>query len=403
MKSNDVSQSRVFGAILLITGCCIGAGMLGLPPLTAAGGFKPTIILFVLSWLFMASTGLLLLEVNLWFSEEVSIVTMAGFTLGKIGKVLGWVLFAFLFYSLMVAFSAGSGQLCADFVEETVGITIPEWVGGLVLSLLFGVFLYMGTQTVDRINRLLMVCLVGTYFALVGIGSGHVNRGFLQHVDWGAATVAIPAMIISFGYHNLIPSLTTYLKHDVKKLRLSILVGSSIPLLIYLMWEWLMLGLIPLDGEGGLQQAVSEGTMATRLLRNAVGASWIVDLAEYFAFFAIVTTFLSVALGFVDFLADGLHVKKDGKGKVLLCTLSLAPPFLFSLIYPKIFLMALSYAGAFGAVILFGILPAAMVWSGRYVKQLGHKPLVPGGRLTLIVVILASLGVVTLEIIHQFQ
>ena len=72
MESNHVSQGRVLGATLLVAGCCIGAGMLGLPILTALGGFKPTIILFVLCWLFMAGTGLLLLEVNLWFTEEVS-------------------------------------------------------------------------------------------------------------------------------------------------------------------------------------------------------------------------------------------------------------------------------------------------------------------------------------------
>lgn len=401
MKDNSVSQGKVFGATLLVAGCCIGAGMLGLPVLTALGGFYPTLALFTLSWLFMATTGLLLLEVNLWFTEEVSIVTMAGRTLGTVGKVLGWILFAFLFYSLMVAYSAGSGQLFSDFMKVLLNITIPEWIGSLFFSLAFSVFLYMGTKSVDRINRLLMVGLVASYFILVGLGSEHVNLDYLKHSNFSAAIFAVPAMIISFGFHNLVPSLTTYLNHDVKKLRFAILVGSAIPLIIYLMWEWLILGIVPIDGEGGFREALIQGDMATRALRHAVGASWVVDLAEYFAFFAIVTSFLSVALSFVDFLADGMQVKKDSKGKILLCFLSLTPPFLFSLLYPKIFLAALNYAGAFGAVILFGILPALMVWSGRYVKKIGAYPQVPGGRVTLILIILLSLGVFSLEIIHQ--
>ncbi len=392
------SNGRVLGAILLVSGSCIGAGMLGLPVLTALGGFRPTLVMFFCCWLFMLITGLLLLEVNLWFKEDVSIVSMATRTLGPVGKVLAWSLFAFLFYSLMVAYVSASGQLISDFVEETVGLIAPEWSGSLFLTVLFGVFLYLGTGTVDRINRLLMFGLILSYLILVYVGSGHVKTELLKHTDWSAAVYAVPAMIISFGFHNLVPSLTIYLKHDVRKLRLAIIVGSLIPLIVYLMWEWLILGIVPLDGSNGFREALDQGSMATRALRNIAGGSWVVEIAEYFSFFAIITSFLSVALSFVDFLADGLQIKKDGPGKLKLCVLSLTPPYLLALLYPNIFLAALSYAGAFGAVILFGILPAAMAWSGRYITKHRGLQLVPGGKMSLLALIIISLAVVGLEL-----
>ena len=112
------------------------------------------------------------------------------------------------------------------------------------------------------------------------------------------------------------------------------------------------MGLIPVEN---FREAHAQGDMTTRALRNAVGASWVVDIAHYFAFFAIVTSFLGVALSFVDFLADGLHIKKDAKGKFLLCLLVLALPFIFALLYPKNFLAALNYAGSFGAVYTFRV------------------------------------------------
>jgi tyrosine-specific transport protein len=393
------SNSRVFGATLLVAGCCIGAGMLGLPVLTALGGFRPTCFLFVFSWLFMAVTGLLLLEVNLWFKEDVSIVTMASRTLGPLGAVMGWLLFAFLFYSLMVAYVSASGQLIADSVHAGLGMTIPEWSGSLLLTLIFGVFLYFGTGAVDRINRILMIGLIISYFVLIGVGSGHVDLHLLSHADWGAAVYAIPAMIVSFGFHNLVPSLTTYLNRDVKKLRFSILVGSAIPLVIYLMWEWLILGIVPIEGEKGFREALVHGDMATRALKNIVGSAWIVDLAETFAFFAIITSFLGVALSFVDFLADGLHIEKNASGKVKLCLLSLLPPFGLALIYPGIFLKALSYAGAFGAVTLFGVMPALMAWSGRYMKKMEGPVLIPGGKAALTALLIISLAIVSLEMV----
>jgi len=398
MKTKQRAQGGSLpGAILLIAGCCIGAGMLGLPVLSALVGFEPSLLMFVLSWLFMTTTALLLLEVNLWFTNEVSIISMAGRTLGIAGKVVGWVCFAFLFYALGIAYITGSGELISDFIREISGREIPNWIGCLAVSLLFGVFVYLGTKSVDFFNRFLMAGLVLTYVLLVFFGAKHVNPEYFKYKDWPLAATVLPVMIISFGFHNMIPSLTTYLKGDAKRLRLAIICGSAIPLVIYLIWEWLILGLVPVEGKMGFLEAAEKGNMATEVLKTAVGSLIVVDIAQYFAFFAILTSFLGNSLSFVDFLADGLSIKKDRLGKLWLCLLVIVPPFILALIYPGIFLMALNYAGAFGAVVLFGILPASMVWSGRYYKKIGHIRMVPGGKAVLLLVILFALVVITLQ------
>lgn len=402
MQTQTLTKSgSLAGGILLVAGCCIGAGMLGLPVLSALVGFTPSIILFCFSWLFMVCTGLLLLEVNLWFKDDVSIISMADRTLGPIGKFVGWTGFLFLFYALMVAYISGTGEIIADFAKDLAGLAIPSWVGSFFLCILLGCMVYLGTKAVDWFNRIFMVGLIGTYALLVALGSPHVNPELLKHADWSAAYLVIPAMIISFGYHNLIPTLTTYLQGDIKRLRLTILLGSAIPLLVYIIWEWLILGLVPVEGEGGFREAFGQGDITTRVLKSAIGSSWVVDLAHYFAFFAIVTSFLGVSLSFVDFLADGLLIKKDAKGKLLLCLLVIVFPFVLALVYPKIFLTALRYAGSFGAVTLFGILPAAMVWAGRYHRNRQGPRTLPGGKAALLAVILVALLVITLQIVQD--
>lgn len=400
MNTSQKSGSLA-GGILLIAGCCIGAGMLGLPVLSALAGFIPSTILFFLSWIFMVCTGLLLLEVNLWFKDDVSIISMADRTLGLPGKIVGWAGFLFLFYALMVAYIGGTGQLIADFVNEFTGATIPSWVGSLFSCFFFGFMVYMGTRAVDLFNRVFMLGLVASYALLVTLGSSHVNPEYLIHRDWSAAYLVVPAMIISFGFHNLIPTLKTYMQGDVKRLRLSILIGSAIPLVIYLCWEWLILGLVPVEGAGGFREALGQGDMATKALKNAIGSTLVTDLAHYFAFFAIVTSFLGVALSFVDFLADGLHIKKDPTGKLKLCGMVILLPLAFALVYPKIFLVALSYAGGFGAVTLFGLLPVAMVWKGRYTRQMQAQELLPGGKVMLVAVAAVALLVIALQIIKD--
>lgn len=399
VPASATKSGSLFGAILLITGCCIGAGMLGLPVISAVAGFKPSLLMFFLSWVFMTTTALLLLEVNLWFSDEVSIISMAGRTLGVAGKIVGWMCFIFLFYALGVAYIAGSGELIAMFIEEMTGLATPQWLGSLIISFIFGAFVYSGTFAVDLCNRVMMAGLVITYILLVVLGTPHVEVKNLQFQNWSAAALVLPVMIISFGFHNLIPSLTTYLKGDVRRLRLAILGGSCLALVVYLVWEWLILGLVP-TGNEGFERVVDEGNMATEILEKAVGALWVVNVAQYFAFFAIVTSFLGNSLSFVDFLSDGLKIKKDAVGKFWLCLMVIVPPFLLALAYPRIFLAALNYAGAFGAVILFGILPALMVWAGRYHKGFGTRRLVPGGKFVLFGIIAFAVWIMSMQLIN---
>lgn len=393
------SQHRgsVIGSMLLIAGSCIGAGMLGLPVSTAMAGFQPSVAMFLLSWLFMMSTGLLMLEVNLFFKEDVNLVTMAGRTLGKVGQGLAWFLFLFLFYSIMVAYSAGSGELIADFLDDALSISIPRWAGSIVFVGAFGVIIYYGTFAVDRLNRILMGGLILTYLFLFFNGSEHIQKKFLEHIDWGESVWAIPVMLISFGYHNLVPSLSTYMDYNPKKMRVAIIGGSAIPLLSYLAWEWLILGMIPYEKFVG---ALDQGNMVTHTLKEVAGKAPIVEIAQYFAFFAIVTSFIGVALSFVDFLADGFGIEKTRSGKVTVCCMVLLPPLFFALLYPTLFVVALKYAGGFGANILFGVLPALMVWCGRYRKKLWETCQVPGGKFVLTVIIAFAVAVFGIQLIN---
>jgi tyrosine-specific transport protein len=82
-----VKKGTVFGATLLVSGTCIGGGMLALPVITAPAGFFPSLVLMGACWVFMTLTGLLLIEANLWMEEGAHITTMASRLLGRFGKV----------------------------------------------------------------------------------------------------------------------------------------------------------------------------------------------------------------------------------------------------------------------------------------------------------------------------
>ncbi|HNA61716.1 MAG TPA: aromatic amino acid transport family protein, partial [Rhabdochlamydiaceae bacterium] len=158
------------GGMLLIAGSCIGAGMLALPITTGLSGFIPSLVMFLIAWGFMTATGLLMVEVNSSFPDRVNIVSMAERSFGQVGKIVSWVLYLFLFYSLLVAYISGSGSLGASYFQAIFSLHIPHWIGALFFTGGLGFLAYQGTRVVDHWNRFLMAGKILTYLGMVLLG-----------------------------------------------------------------------------------------------------------------------------------------------------------------------------------------------------------------------------------------
>jgi tyrosine-specific transport protein len=200
-------------------------------------------------------------------------------------------------------------------------------------------------------------------------------------------------VLTSFGFHIIIPTLTTYLHHDKKKLRLVLFIGSFIPFVVYVIWELLILGVVPLEGNHGLIADYLSGQTAATSLPYILNHSWIPSIASAFAFFAIITSFLGVSLSLSDFLADGLHMKRFTLGREFACLLTFVPPLIFVLFYPRGFILALQFAGILVAILLC-ILPAIMAWRLPAYRT-------PLRRTLLIGVILLALFMIGINILEE--
>jgi len=392
------SLGHVFGGTLLIAGTTIGVGMLALPVATGEGGFLPAILIYLLCWLFMLCTGLLMLEVCTWMPKDSNLITMAHRLLGPVGKNVCWIVYLFLFVTVMIAHVVGGGSV----LNEISGGALPPWAGMILYVVIFSPVVYLGTQWVDRLNLTLMLGVAVSYFSFIGVSAGHVDTQLLHRGDWSKAWLALPVLFTAFTFQVIIPTLMTYMERNVKKVRLAILLGTSIPLLVYLVWEFLILGIVPADGPNGLTAAAQKGWNAVMPLKELLGNSTVVTIGKWFAFFTLTTSYIALALAYLDFLADGLKVKKVGFKKIFLCLIVFIPPTLIALTNPHIFITALSYAGGFSCAILFGLFPPLMVWIGRYVKKQQPHPQIPGKKPFLALLILFVLIELGIEISKEF-
>ncbi len=383
---------KILGGIFIVSGTTIGAGMLALPVTTAFGGFFPALVLFFICWLLMLCTSFFFLDVNLSLKGEPNFISMAGKTLGGWGKGVSWVVYLLLLYSLTAAYITASTPLFVAAIKAVTGYTLPMTIAHFCMPLIFGFFVYLGTRGVDYINRLLMVGLIVTFFLLVFEIPAHVDPAFLLQCDFPALSIAVPILFTSFGYHIVIPSLTTYFNHERRPLVLVIVIGSIIPLLFYLLWEVLVIGVVPLDT---LVSTWKEGSLITEPLARLLHTPWLGTVTRFFTFFAVITSFLGVALSLSDFLIDGLKLKKSWEGRLFAILLTFLPPLFFVFTYKRAFYLALDHAGALVAILLV-MLPAAMAWRLK-TSKFYSKPL---GRALLSAALVLGMAVVLIDVLE---
>jgi tyrosine-specific transport protein len=396
---------KLIGGILLIVGTSIGGGMLALPISAAPGGLLSSSLMLLACWAVMTFCAFLILEVNLWLPADSNLVSMARATLGKTGAGLMWLVYLLLLYCLLAAYTS-SGADMLRHVLSTLGLNAPISLNALLYVSILGAVVYLGIRSVDYLNRTLMISKFLAFFILIGCIAMYVDPTKLLSSEQPQMLIAsMTIMVTAFGFAIIIPSLRSYFNGDVAKLRLAILIGSLIPLVFYLIWNVLILGVVPRDGQHGLIPMLTSGRATTDLptaLSHYLNNDWIAILARIFAALAVATSFLGVALSTSDFLADGFKVRKSGMGNLAIYSATFIPPLAASIFYPNAFMQGLRYAGICCAILLI-LYPALMAWRGRYNTGTAKGYQVMGGKLALLIVILIGIAVTILGWLQDVQ
>lgn len=370
IATKAAGEASTLKATLLISGTAIGGGMLALPVVSAGAGLLPTLLIFISTWLVMTTTGVLIFENGIGLKEDANLLTLAETAFGKTGKRITWALYLFLFMSLMTAYLSGLASFLAPLLP------FPHW-SHCAACLLFLPFLILGVRFSSTVNLLMMGALFLSFGLFLFLGLPQIQPDLLQPVNWNLTLLALPIVFTSFSFQGTVPTVVHYLKGDPSKVKKAIWIGTTIPLILYILFEILVLGIVPREGPNSLSEALTQQSFSFAPLQHWMQAPFLSFLGGTFSFFALFTSFIGVGLGLLDFLADGLRIKKQGLGKLFLTALVLAPPLLITAYNPHLFLTSLDYAGGIGCALLLGVLPILIALRRR---ARGSKPLVPGGK-----------------------
>ncbi|EOV1171871.1 aromatic amino acid transport family protein [Vibrio fluvialis] len=399
-------QSKLLGSTLIIAGTTIGAGMLALPLASAGIGFSTSLMIMLALWALMAFTALLMVEIHQYADKDATLHTLAKQILGNKGKWIATFAMLFLFYALCAAYIAGGGAQFTNRISEFTGLEVSGPTGTLIFTLIVAAVVTIGTGTVDRVNRLLFAGKMVAMVMVLTFLAPNVSQSYLLSMPLGQGLIvaSIPVIFTSFGFHGSIPAIVNYLDGHTPSLRKAIVVGSAIPLVIYVFWQVVTLGVVSqpdLVDNAGLSALI--GTLSQTVHQSNLG-----HVIGIFADLALLTSFLGVSLGLFEFMGDTIRKKDGNMNRIVASLVTFTPPLMFALFYPQGFIMALGYA-AIALAVLAIFLPLVMVArvrrqanSNDYYQVMGGTPalaitgvvgiLIVGAQLLITVGVLPALG-----------
>lgn len=390
-------SNSAFGSTFIVAGTALGAGMLAMPLATAGIGFTTALLLLLGLWIIMSYTALLLVEAYQYNDAKMGLSSLAFKYLGRSGRLIISVALPFLLYSLIAAYLAGGGEIISESLNSLLGWQLPDYVGVLLFAGMGGSAVCFGTHSVDLINRFLFASKIFFLATILILLLPHVHQVNLLSMPVKQAVLlsAIPIVFTSFGFHGSVPSIVSYMQGDTTKLRKIFVIGSAIPLLVYIFWQLATLGTIEPDNFMGIL-ADKSGLNGLLAAVNAVVGTTQVEMAvRLFAALALATSFLGVALGLFDFLADFFKLKNTVNGRLQTGFMTFMPPLLFALFYPKGFIFALGFA-AIALSVLSLLLPALLVRQTRKQHSGGYRVL--GGQLALFMVFFWGVAIIVIQL-----
>jgi len=422
--------AEVGSAVLLITGNTVGATTMVLPQVAAGPGMTVSTGLFVGFYIINLLSGLLIAEVALnqyhTNCENVpsSFKAFSEASLPNLPQIANAI--SFISVSLNWCVLAFGLSEASRYVQSPV---IAAIMSGLLVA----------TQTNKSLSKLasVSVAILFTAFAAMLVPGLFLNSGSVESIDWSIHTstgsflteigAAAPILVSAMVFQNIVPSITKLLNYDRKKTILAIVLGSFLPMVIYLAWVY-----------GVLSGAVSTDTSADSghlydvfCVASIFGCTiaGIMSIAEEFESFLKVPgdnpiiNFLVTLTGEDDLsiVEDGEAIHhsngKDKNSGNILSTpsviLAIVPALIAAIAFSHFsdsenFTAALSVAGGYGSPLLYGLVPIMLASTQRY----GNKPnklsnnnipndsfeqLVPGGVFSLGILSVSSVLFVVQE------
>jgi len=336
--------------IATLVGMIIGAGILGIPYVIAQAGFFWGLINII-------SIGLIVLLVYLYLGEIIlrtkgkhQLPGYASIYLGKKGRILMLISMLLVQYGALIAYMFGEGEVLSFIFLGSISLS-THLMFAMVFLILMAILIFFGIKTLGKTELLGLGAIIVTVIAIAIYFLPQIQLSNFMNFDPSLRLrFLFPYGAILFAYLGFaaVPEMNEIIK-DKKKMKKAIIIGSIIPIIVYLLFTITVVGF--------------KGLATPEIATLALGR-----FVSLFAVFTMFTSFLAVGVAQKEIFWYDLKYKH-----FLSWFLTVFPVFLITLaiIFFRLagFVDIISYAGAIGG----GIAGILIVLMAIKAKKIGKR------------------------------
>ena len=277
-------NSNFLKAISVLVGTIIGAGIFSLPYAFAQAGYLVGLIyLFVIAVIFYL-TYLCYAEVILRTEESLEMAGYVAKYLGKKGKIIITLSLVLGIYCALIAYIIGVGKFLHALISPFLGG--KEFIYSIFFWLVASGIIFKGIRTMAALELVLTAGLIFVVIFIFYLTYPYLDLANLKGINFKNLFFPYGPVLFALGGASALPTMRKILDKEVNFFKKSILMGLAIPVFVYLIFSFSIVGV---TGKNTSEEGI-------------IGLSQIVDskillIGSIFGIFTMATSFL--ALGYV--------------------------------------------------------------------------------------------------------
>lgn len=233
-------NKKFWATTFTLTGTIIGAGILGLPYIFAKSGWLAGLFWLIVLGAVMVFVNLTLGEITLRTKGRHQLSGYAKKYLGKWGRYIMFLAMIFGIYSALLAYLLGEGQSLSKILPGNINpifLGIGFWI---VMTLL----LREGLRGLKKIETWGVVAIIAIVIGIFIRFLPQIQPSNLM--THNAPSFALPIGVVMFALlgFSSIPELRQEIKGQEKKFKKAIILGSMIPIVLYILFTSIFVGIL---------------------------------------------------------------------------------------------------------------------------------------------------------------
>ncbi|MDP7180635.1 MAG: aromatic amino acid transport family protein [Candidatus Woesearchaeota archaeon] len=351
-----MSKKHSLEAIATLVGMTIGAGILAIPFVVVKAGFLTGLLNIVILGIATLVINLYMGEISLRTKQSHQMTGYADIYLGKAGRKIMVLSMIFGMYGALIAYTIKEGE----FLSKLLG----PFLGGnpLIYSIAFFIIgsylIYRGLAAIEK-SELIMVGLILVIiliFIIVGYPSININN----LISFDIKNIFIPYGVVLFAFMGVVavPEMNEELQKNKKYLKKSIITGTLISMVIYIIFALIVIGITG-------QENMTDGAVIG--LGKVLGNN-VLLFGLFFGILTMATSFIAIGLALKEMYRFDFKLKEK-LSTSLTCLIPLVASAI--IILTKIdnsFFKVIDITGAISGGSI-GILVVLMYWKAKEVGK----------------------------------